>query len=90
MIRKYVPAIVISVAAVLVGLAVAVIVRVGTQAPVTSVSVPSPTEDSVTVDYRHGAWYIDGYRVPLSCPQEDDCTVDYTRGAWVFALDPTH
>jgi hypothetical protein len=52
--------------------------------PTTAV-VPSPTEDSATVDYRGGAWWVDGQRVSsIDCPTKDSCAVDYRNSGWYF------
>jgi hypothetical protein len=56
---------------------------------VESIPNASPaTEVKVTsghTDYSHGAWYVDGQRVPLDCPEEDSCAVQVIDDVtWVF------
>lgn len=58
-------------------------------APITT-TVPVPectTEDSCTIDYRDGEWFVDGVQATSGeCPAEDSCQPMYhsENSGWMF------
>ena len=36
------------------------------------------------IDYRHGAWYVDGKRIYFYCPEEDSCATRWNGNSWVL------